>query len=295
MRIRLTATAILLAVLYGIVLATVEECSTPSDYRNASDAHKSGPRLLPGFTRSTTRPNLYHLITPTSRVYSSPPPGWSGSVLGAAVITPALGSNFAMYLLDAKGKGSLSNAVRYKGAPPKLERLWYVLHGQMIVEMGDKKETFGAGGYVYVAPGDGSVSITLQDAAAIQIERIYGGSGKPKSVMASENDCETKLFEGEVFRCKQLLNAKDASYDFNIHVMDFAPGEYLNVKEVHYNQHGLLMLKGEGIYLLDDMFVPVSAGDVIYMAPYVLQWYGALGKEDTRYFLYKDTNVNPLV
>ncbi|GLU05505.1 hypothetical protein SLE2022_226030 [Rubroshorea leprosula] len=27
-------------------------------------------------------------------------------------------------------------------------------------------------------------------------------------------------------------------YDFNIHIMDFQPGEFHNVKEVHYNQHG---------------------------------------------------------
>jgi hypothetical protein len=26
-------------------------------------------------------------------------------------------------------------------------------------------------------------------------------------------------------------------------VMDFQPGEYLNVKEMHYNQHGMLILQ----------------------------------------------------
>ena len=41
-------------------------------------------------------------------------------------------------------------------------------------------------------------------------------------------------------------------YDFNIHVMDFEPGEYLNVKEVHYNQHGLLLVEGQGIYRLGE-------------------------------------------
>lgn len=34
------------------------------------------------------------------------------------------------------------------------------------------------------------------------------------------------------------------AYNFNIHVMDFAPGEHLVVKEVHHNQHGLLLLQG---------------------------------------------------
>ncbi|PPR80656.1 hypothetical protein GOBAR_AA40061 [Gossypium barbadense] len=53
--------------------------------------------------------------------------------------------------------------------------------------------------------------------------------------------------------------------------MDFQPGEFLNVKEVHYNQHGLLLLEGQGIYRLGDSWYPVQAGDVIWMAPFVPQ------------------------
>ena len=34
---------------------------------------------------------------------------------------------------------------------------------------------------------------------------------------------------GEVFALRKLLPAT-ADYDFNIHIMDFHPGEYLNVK-----------------------------------------------------------------
>jgi (S)-ureidoglycine aminohydrolase len=49
-------------------------------------------------------------------------------------------------------------------------------------------------------------------------------------------------------------------YDFNIHIMDFQPGEHLYVKEVHYNQHGLLLLEGKGIYRLADSWYPVQVG-----------------------------------
>lgn len=34
---------------------------------------------------------------------------------------------------------------------------------------------------------------------------------------------------GEVFALRKLL-PQTRDYDFNVHVMDFAPGEYLNVK-----------------------------------------------------------------
>jgi glyoxylate utilization-related uncharacterized protein len=73
-----------------------------------------------------------------------------------------------------------------------------------------------------------------------------------------------------------------------------APGEYLNVKEVHYNQHGLLLLSGKGIYLLGKDWYPVQSGDVVWMAPYVPQWYAALGYTNSRYIIYKDTTVDPL-
>lgn len=62
---------------------------------------------------------------------------------------------------------------------------------------------------------------------------------------------------GEVFELRKLLPPTPV-YDFNVHIMDFKPGEYLNVKEVHYNQHGLLLLEGRGIYRLGDDWFPVQ-------------------------------------
>lgn len=72
---------------------------------------------------------------------------------------------------------------------------------------------------------------------------------------------------GEVFLLRKLL-PQTRDYDFNVHVMDFAPGEYLNVKEVHYNQHGLLLAAGQGIYRLADEWYPVQSGDAIWCASF---------------------------
>ncbi len=68
-----------------------------------------------------------------------------------------------------------------------------------------------------------------------------------------------------MFLLRKLL-PQTADYDFNVHVMDFAPGEYLNVKEVHYNQHGLLLAAGQGLYRLADHWYPVQSGDAIWCA-----------------------------
>lgn len=83
-------------------------------------------------------------------------------------------------------------------------------------------------------------------------------------------------------------------------------------QEVHYNQHGLLLLQGQGIYRLGNNWYdacclfrvahsddahryPVTAGDAIWMAPFVPQWYCALGLQVSRYIIIKDTIVDPLL
>jgi (S)-ureidoglycine aminohydrolase len=72
--------------------------------------------------------------------------------------------------------------------------------------------------------------------------------------------------------------------------MTFQPGATLPMVEVHVMEHGLLMLAGAGIYRLGNNWYSVAEGDFIWMAPYLPQWYGALGKTPTKYLIYKDWN-----
>ena len=53
--------------------------------------------------------------------------------------------------------------------------------------------------------------------------------GKPKAHDGQTDDVATLATPGEVFVLRKLLPAT-SDYDFNIHVMDFQPGEFLNVK-----------------------------------------------------------------
>lgn len=286
-----------LSLLLSLAPAEPSQCEA-SSYCAAASAHVSSiPPPLAGLTRSVVEPFRYALLTPESRVYASAPSGWIGPVSAAAVVTPALGAHFVMYLVNASAGASSPLATDFVGAPEKLERFLYMLHGTVLLTAKDGSEKrLGQGGYVYYGPGDEQVTTTAgeQGAGFVLLDREYAGLGVPPSVVGHEADVEEEICAGEVFTLRRLLNAENTAFDFNVHIMDFAPGEYLNVKEVHYNQHGLLILRGHGIYMLGENFFPVTAGDVIYMAPFVPQWYAALGSEPTRYFLYKDTNVNPL-
>ena len=243
---------------------------------------------LPGFTRSVVERD-FALITPESRVWM-PVPGWQHSLV-AHVITPAppMNAEFTMLLANMKPGGTSL------GSPRGAERFVFVIEGDIKLTCKDSKDLLGADDFAYF-PANYEYAFQAPAGALLVIyERQYvppPSGGSPSFHQGSTEQLPNIETPGEIFKLKKLLPFTE-HYDFNIHVMDFEPGEYLNVKEVHFNQHGLLMLEGQGVYRLGERWFSTKAGDVIWMAPFVPQWYGALGKRRTRYILYKDTNREP--
>ncbi|PSC68380.1 DNA-binding protein isoform X1 isoform C [Micractinium conductrix] len=240
---------------------------------------------LPGFTRSVYERN-YAVVTPESHVYAANP-AWTNATT-AHLISPVVGANFAMYLATLR-RDSL-------GTPPPAghERFIFVLDGVVEVTASGEKVELHADDFAFLPAGmDHSVQ-SVAGAGLVVYERRYALKGSPKFVHGHTQEQAVLDTPGEVFALRKLLPATE-EYDFNMHVMDFLPGEHLFVKEVHYNQHGLLLLQGKGIYRLGNDWLPVQSGDAIWMAPFVPQWYAALGKQETRYLIYKDTIVDPLL
>ncbi|KAL4602305.1 hypothetical protein ACB092_10G043400 [Castanea dentata] len=78
------------------------------------------PSHLQGFTRSVYKRD-HALITPESQIFS-PLPEWTNT-LEAYLITPAIGSNFVMYLAKMQGNSK-------SGLPPSdVERFIFVVQG----------------------------------------------------------------------------------------------------------------------------------------------------------------------
>lgn len=242
---------------------------------------------LPGFTRSVYKRD-HALITPESQVFS-PLPAWTNT-WGAYLITPAMGSHFVMYLAKMEENSK-------SGLPPSdAERFIFVLHGTaVLVDASGYTHNLNVDSYAYLPPNSTHHLICEATATLVVFERRYSYLENYSTELIVGTTDKQPLLEtpGEVFELRKLLPTS-LPYDFNIHIMDFQPGEFLNVKEVHYNQHGLLLLEGQGIYRLGDSWYPVQAGDAIWMAPFVPQWYAALGKSRSRYLLYKDVNRNPM-
>lgn len=243
---------------------------------------------LPGFTRSVYKSD-HALITPESHVFASLP-GWLRTT-AAYFISPATGSHFTMFLAKMEGDSS-------SGLPAvDTERLLFVIKGDVeLFTSFEGSQKLSVDSFVYLPPNFKHTLQSESGATIVAFERRYQKTTDkmPEMVVGSTYSQPVIETPGEVFVLRKLLPTSE-EYDFNIHVMDFEPGDFLNVKEIHYNQHGLLMLEGRGIYRLGDNWYPVQAGDAIWMAPFVPQWYGALGRTRTRYLLYKDVNRDPLL
>ncbi|GMH35662.1 hypothetical protein BSKO_03530 [Bryopsis sp. KO-2023] len=303
-----TSSRLFLAVLVGFLSNAAAakhhgSCTAPlhATYNYSSVMHpgrSSGLTFedLPGFTRSVYYPD-HALVTPESRVWTTLH-GWTKGET-AHIISRASGAGFSMYLAKLQSGGSAPMP------PDGIERFVFVLEGSLILERQEEKpiELFESS-YAYIPPSFHHRLRSEDGGGFLVYEQKY------KPLAATENmngaDVDGKTDEvppflygitdeqpvldtpGEMFALRKLL-PQTPVYDFNIHVMDFKPGEHLFVKEVHYNQHGLMLLQGKGIYRLADKWYPVQAGDSIWMAPYVVQWYAALGSENSRYIINKDT------
>jgi (S)-ureidoglycine aminohydrolase len=115
----------------------------------------------------------------------------------------------------------------------------------------------------------------------------------PKYFAGRESQLHSQPLLGDDAVQVQSLIPADPSFDFAVNVMTYQPGANLPMVEIHFMEHGLLMLAGGGIYRLGEDWYPVTAGDFIWMAPYCPQWFGALGKTPAKYLIYKDWNRQP--
>jgi (S)-ureidoglycine aminohydrolase len=160
------------------------------------------------------------------------------------------------------------------------------------------------GGYAYLPTDYPHTLKAASKARAVVIDKPFLALPPAKS---EERDQPRPLFligrEAEV--ASVPLNGDEAlqvrsllpnslAFDFACNTMTYAPGAGLSQVEIHYMEHGLLMLEGGGIYRLGDQWYPTQAGDFIWMAPFCPQWFGAIGKQPAKYLIYKDFNRHTL-
>jgi (S)-ureidoglycine aminohydrolase len=238
-----------------------------------------------GFTRDVVK-ERYALRTPRGFVPSGLP-GWSNAVC-IVQISPAMGANFTQLFitLNPKGVG--------RGNSGAIEHFVYVLEGACSAKVAGEKHALKGGSYMFMPPRseflfDGSRS----GAQLLIFQKLFEplpGAKKPGVIAGHEAEIPGTPFLGNQDVRLQVLLPDKPEFDMAVNIFTYRPGATLPFVETHVMEHGLVMLRGQGVYRLDSDHHPVRAGDVIWMAPYCPQWFVAMGKEATSYIYYKDVN-----
>ena len=242
-----------------------------------------------GHTCSTSRRG-YLLHTPDANV-RTPFPGLTGG-MAIVHISPAGGAAFSHATIELDPGGTLTESTL-----PDVQRFVYVVSGSADLSVNSKVQALAPGGFAYL-PADLPHTLTASEDTVLQvIEKLFialDGAKVPKLHIGSEDDLEaTPLAEDSDVVVRSMIPAAPG-YDFAVNTMTYPPGASLPQVEVHFMEHGMIMLEGGGIYRLAGDWFPVTTGDFIWMAPFCPQWFGCLGKVPAKYLIYKDFNRHPL-
>lgn len=244
-----------------------------------------------GLTRSTNRQD--HLLQTPDTFVRTPLPGLSE---GMAIVhaAPQMGAGFAMSTLEFEAGGTL---VEGPG-----ERFVYVLEGSLIAaESGvPQPQMLPRGGFAFFPAGFAHSLRAEVATRAVVLEKQYQflptqhgndpHADHPTCVIGYEPGIAPVPVNADGGVTMRTLLPASQAFDLAVNTMTYAPGASLAQVEIHYMEHGLLMLEGGGIYRLGEAWYPVEAGDFIWMSPFCPQWFGALGKSPAKYLIYKDCN-----
>ena len=238
-----------------------------------------------GITRSSIQWN-HALMCPESHVPIMFPQ-WQGAT-SVVMISPEMGAKFSQHMI------TLETATL---TPLRAEDQMFalLLEGEVTVEAGDVTYEVAAHQFFYLPAHSGwEIKGSGQMLAFFKPYVALSGVKAPGPFCKSLSDVPAEPFLGDEGALLQVLFPDDPAFDWGINVFEFAPGGTLPQAECHFMEHGLYLLQGEGVYRLGDHWYPVQAGDAIWMAPYVLQWYAATGKTPSKYIYYKEMNRAPI-
>jgi (S)-ureidoglycine aminohydrolase len=241
-----------------------------------------------GQTRSANRRD--HLLLTPDTFIRTPLPGLTGG-MAIVHVAPQAGAAFTQMTVELEAGGTLTEG--------PTQRLLYVIEGSLTLqEPGSKKlHKLTAGSYAYLPTEHPHTLMAVKASRIAVIDKPFmplETEVNPSFLIGREQDVPSTALNGDKDLQVRALLPASLAFDFACNTMTYAPGAALSQVEIHYMEHGLLMLEGGGIYRLGDSWYPTTAGDFIWMAPYCPQWFGAIGKKPAKYLIYKDFNRHTL-
>ncbi|NLW07325.1 MAG: cupin domain-containing protein [Clostridia bacterium] len=240
-------------------------------------------------TRAIIKPGRCMLIPPEGRVNNVIPN--LKNCITSIIASPDYGAKHAFYTIEVKpGGGTTADFCE-----PGIETFLYCREGKGIVSIGGQEYAVEKEGYAFAPAGSGLGFKNNSNEPWLLL--LYRQRYRPlegyqaRVIVNNLNEVEEKNYDGmENMRIKDLLPMDDLGFDFNFHTLTFDPGGCHPFVETHIQEHSIYILEGEGVYLLDDIWVPVKKDDFIWFGSYVPQAYYAAGRGKTTYIYSKDCN-----
>jgi (S)-ureidoglycine aminohydrolase len=237
---------------------------------------------------SRTRLAARYALFPLEGYPPSKLPAWP-AVEARILTSPAMGAQFAQYLLDVKaGQGTRQDA------NGRIETFFYVLSGEFQITLSDGREArLKAGGYALVSCESDFRLTAHADGKLLMLRKAYEqltGVMAPPSVAGHASDVVATAFMGDEGARLQTLIPDEPAFDMAMNIFEFAPAHRLPYVETHVMEHGLYFLQGQGLYYLDGTWMEVEATDFIWMGPYCPQSFYATGPTPSKYIYYKNVN-----
>ncbi len=255
---------------------------------------------LPGQTELTTNRAVFtqaYAVLPrgTMRdIVTSLLPFWNHTRLWI-IARPLSGfaETFSQYIVEVQPGGGSDRPELDRGA----EGVVFLMEGHLTLTLDGTVHEMGPGGYAFLPPGtDWQIRCVGAEPARFHWIRkayqIVDGIRSPAAFVTNETEVEAVAMPGTngVWATQRFVDPTDIGHDMHVNIVNFEPGGVIPFPETHVMEHGIYILQGKAMYLLNKDWVEVQEGDFLWLRAFCPQACYASGPGRFRYLLYKDVN-----
>jgi (S)-ureidoglycine aminohydrolase len=200
---------------------------------------------------------------------------------------------FSQYIVEVSPGGGSDKPELDPGA----EGVLFVVAGGLTLTLGDDTHELDEGGYAFLPPGQEWTLHNRGNLAATfhwirKAYQVVDGIEVPKAFVTNESDVVAGEMPGTdgAWTTQRFADPSDIRHDMHVNIVNFEPGGAIPFPETHVMEHGLYVLEGKAMYLLNDDWVEVQEGDFMWLRAFCPQACYAGGPGRFRYLLYKDVN-----
>jgi (S)-ureidoglycine aminohydrolase len=200
---------------------------------------------------------------------------------------------FSQYIVEVSPGGGSDRPELDPGA----EGVLFVVEGGFTLVVGGDKHDLTPGGYAFLPPAcDWTLRNNTAETARFHwIRKAYervDGLDLPEPFVTNEIHVEGAEMPGTEGRwtTQRFADPSDVRHDMHVNIVNFEPGGAIPFPETHVMEHGLYVLEGKAVYLLNKDWVEVQEGDFMWLRAFCPQACYAGGPGRFRYLLYKDVN-----